>query len=138
MLATATLPYIARDVAVGPHGDLYALIQAQGVVVLAEDKSKPATANVPGRIAVKGGKATIPYTGSGFACPAEVGATAKLKGPGVSGRATTKVAAGKKTPIAMTVHGPAGKTVKATLTIVLKTNGRPTTETKAVVVTFAR
>ncbi len=38
----------------------------------------------------------------------------------------------------MSVHGPAGKTVKATFTIVLKTNGRPTTETKSVQVTFAR
>jgi hypothetical protein len=132
------LPYIARDVAVGPHGDLYALIQAQGVVVLAEDKKKPGTANVPGRIAVKGGKATIPYTGSGFACPDQVTARATLKGPGVSGRATTKVAAGKKTAIAMNVSGPTGRAVKATLTIVLGTNGRPTTEKKTVLVTFAR
>ena len=130
---------LATDIAIGPTGDLFVYdINSKAVIHFAADRKKPGTANVPKAIAVKGGKATVVYTGSGFACPAEVTATAKLKGPGVSGTATTKVAAGKKTPIAMTVHGPAGKTVKATFTIVLKTNGRPTTETKSVQVTFAR
>jgi sugar lactone lactonase YvrE len=139
VLATATLPYIERDVAVGPHGDLYALIQSQGsVVVLAEDKSKPATANVPGRIAVKGGKATIRYGAGGFACPSQVDAKATLKGKGVSGTGSAKIAAGRFTSIPITVRGPAGKTVKATFTIVLKTNGRPTTEKKTVQVSFAK
>lgn len=138
VLATATLPYLARDVAVGPHGDLYALIQSAGVVHLAEDKAKPATANVSARVSVSGGKATIRYGASGFACPAQVDAVATLKGKGVSGKATVKVAAGKFTPIAMSVKGPAGQTVRATFTIVLKTNGRPTTQTKSVQVSFAK
>jgi hypothetical protein len=38
----------------------------------------------------------------------------------------------------MKVNGPAGQTVKTTFTIVLKTNGRPTTETKTVQVSFAK
>ena len=130
---------LSTDVAIGPTGDLFVYdINSKAVIHFAADRKKPGTANMPKAIAVKGGKATIAYTASGFACPAQVTATAKLKGPGVSGRATTKVAAGKKTPIAMTVHGPAGKTVKATFTIVLKTNGRPTTETKAVRVSFVK
>jgi sugar lactone lactonase YvrE len=139
-LATAKSPdLVAIDTAMGPKGDVYVLQNSpKSVIHFVADPKHPATANVPKAIAVKGGKATIRYTASGFVCPAEVTATATLKGKGVSGKATTKVAAGKRTPIVMTVHGPAGKTVKATLTIVLKTNGRPTTETKAVVVTFAR
>ena len=138
-LATATVSdLVAKDTAVGPTGDLYVIQNSPlSVIHFAADRKKPGTANVPKAITVKRGTATIAYTG-GFACPAQVTATASLKGPGVSGRATTKVAAGKKTPIAMTVHGPAGKTVKATFTIKLQTNGRPTTETKSVQVTFAR
>lgn len=139
-LATATTTdLVAKDTAVGPTGDLFVIQNSPlSIVHFAEDKKKPGTANVPKAIAVKGGKATIVYTGTGFACPDQVTATATLKGAGVSGRATTKVAAGKKTPIAMTVHGPAGKTVKATFTIVLKTNGRPTTETKSLAVSFSK
>jgi NHL repeat-containing protein len=139
-LATATAPdLVAKDTAVNSKGDLYVIQNSPlSIIHFAEDKKKPGTANVPKAIAVKGGKATVVYTGSGFACPAQVAAMATLKGSGVSGRSTTKVAAGKKTPIAMTVHGPAGKTVKATFTIVLKTNGRPTTETKTVKVTFGK
>ena len=63
---------------------------------------------------------------------------ATLKGAGVSGKGTAKVAAGKVTSIAMNVKGPAGKTVPATFTIVLKTNGRTTTEKKTVRVSFAK
>jgi hypothetical protein len=48
------------------------------------------------------------------------------------------IAAGKFTPIPMKVSGPAGQTVKATFAIVLKTNGRPTTEKKAVQVSFSK
>ena len=106
------------------------------IVHFAEDKKKPGTANVPGRISVNGGKATIRYGGTGLARPAQVDAVATLKGKGVSGRGTGKVAAGKSTPIAMSVHGRAGKAVKATFTIVLKTNGRQTTERKSVTVSF--
>jgi sugar lactone lactonase YvrE len=130
---------LSTDIAIGPTGDLFVYdIYSKAVIHFAADKKKPGAANVLKAIAVKGGKATIPYTASGFACPDQVTATATLKGSGVSGRTTTKVAAGKKTPIVMTVHGPAGKTVKATFTIVLKTNGRPTTERKSVNVSFSR
>ena len=139
-LATATTTdLVAKDTAVSPKGDLYVIQNSPlSIVHFAEDKKKPGTANVPKAITVKGGKATVLYTASGFACPDQVTATATLKGSGVSGHATTKVAAGKKTPIAMTVRGPSGKTVKATFTIVLKTNGRATTESKSVQVTFGR
>ena len=63
---------------------------------------------------MKGGKATIALRRrSGFALSCPGGRlTATLKGSGVSGRATAKVAAGKSTPIAMSVHGPAGKAVR--------------------------
>ena len=137
-LTKATVPYIANDIGFGPKGDLYATIQNGGVVHLAEEKSKPATANVPGTIAVKGGKASVKYVASGFACPAQVDATFTLKGAGVSGAGKGKVAAGKANTLAMTVHGPAGKTVPATFTIVLKTNGRATTEKRSVKVSFAK
>jgi sugar lactone lactonase YvrE len=139
VLATATFPdLVAKDIAVGPAGDLYAIENTGSIIHFAEDRKKPATANVPGRISVKGGKATIRYGATGFACPAQVTATATLKGKGVSGRGTAKVAAGKFTAIPMTVHGATGQSVKATFTIVLKTNGRPTTETKRVVVSFGK
>ena len=49
-----------------------------------------------------------------------------------------KVAAGKTTVIAIPVSGPAGKTVPATFTIVLKTNGRPTTQVRKVKVSFSK
>jgi hypothetical protein len=62
-----------------------------------------------------------------------VSGVATLSGGGVSGKAVVDVAAGKVTPITMKVKAPAGKT-KVTFKIVLKTNGRPTTETKSVTV----
>ena len=68
----------------------------------------------------------------GVSCPAQVAAVATLKGKGVSGKASVKVAAGKTTTITMPVKAPKGKTTAATFTIVLKTNGRPTTQTKSV------
>lgn len=140
VLATAAIPdLVANDIAVGPTGDVYVLKQSpQEVVHFAEDAKKPATANVPGRIVVSKGKAAVKYVGSGFACPEQVDATFTLKGAGVSGKGTAKVAAGKATTLQMSVNGPVGKTVKATFTIVLKTNGRPTTETKSVQVSFAK
>jgi sugar lactone lactonase YvrE len=140
LLATATSgDLLAEDIAVGPTGDLYVYdISTHSVIRFAEDKSKPATANVPGRIVVAHGKATVRYGATAFACPAKVAAVATLSGKGVSGRAALQVAAGKFTPIAMAVKGPAGKTVPATFTIVLKTNGRSTTEKKSVLVSFGR
>lgn len=124
----------ANDIAVAGNGDLYVTTNDAGIFHFAENKTKPATAAVPGTISVKKGKATIAYRGSGFACPAQVDAVATLKGKGVSGKASVKVAAGKTTAIPMAVHAPVGKSVKATFTIVLGTNGRKTTETKRVTV----
>jgi hypothetical protein len=138
-LATATSEdLVAVDTAMAPKGDLYVAKNASSVVHFVADRKKPATANVPGRIVVHGGKATVRYGAGGFACPAQVDATATLKGKGVSGTGSAKVAAGKFTAIPMTVHGAAGQSLKATFTIVLKTSGRATTETKRVVVSFGK
>ena len=139
VLATAASPdLVAKDIAVSPQGDLYVLENNGSVIRFREDKKKPGTASVPGSITVKGGKAVVKYTASGFACPDEVAAVATLRGPEVSGKASVKVKAGKPNVIAMNVHGRAGTTAKATFTIVLKTNGRPTTERKRVRVSFAK
>lgn len=124
---------IPQDIAVGAKGDVYLLGQGE-VIRFAEDTSKRATANVPGTIAVRAGVAKISYTLSGVACPAEVGATATLTGAGISGKAAgLKLKAGAKNTITMKLSKMASG--KATFTIVLKTNGRPTTETKNVTVT---
>jgi sugar lactone lactonase YvrE len=137
--STTSGDLVATDVAVGPKGDLYVGdINTASVIHFAEDRSKPGTANVPAKIAVKKGKATVRYTATGFACPAQVDASFTLKGAGVSGAGKAKVAVGKANSLAMTVKGPAGKTAKATFTIVLRTNGRPTTEKKSVQVSFAK
>lgn len=132
VLATAAVPdLISNDIAVSPKGDLYVFQQNTGVVHFAENRAKPATASVPGTIAVVKGKANVKFALPGVACPAQVAAVATLKGRGVSGKAAVKVAAGKTTVITMPVKAPKG-TTKATFTIVLKTNGRPTTQTKRV------
>lgn len=139
LLATASVPdLIALGNATGPKGDLYVIHQNAGIVHFAEDKSKPATANVTGRISVHGGKATIRYGATGFACPARADAVATLTGKGVSGKANVQVAAGKFNSIAMNVKAPVGQTVPAVFKIVLKTNGRPTTEKKSVRVSFSK
>jgi DNA-binding beta-propeller fold protein YncE len=123
---------VPEDVAVGAKGDVYLLGQSE-VIRFAEDKAKPGTANVPGAITVAGGTAKIAYTLSGVACPAEVGATATVTGAGISGKvAGLKLKAGAKNTITMKFSKAASG--KATFKIVLKTNGRPTTETKAVTV----
>jgi sugar lactone lactonase YvrE len=123
---------IPEDVAFGPKGDLYLLSQSE-VLRFAEDRSKPATANVPGSITVSGRTAKIAYTLSGVACPAEVGATATVTGAGISGKAAgLKLKAGVRNTITMKFSKAASG--KATFKIVLKTNGRPTTETKSVTV----
>jgi sugar lactone lactonase YvrE len=138
VLTTVSTPggEVPEDIAVGPKGDLYILGQSE-VLRFTEDKAKPGTAIVPGTISVRGGKAAVKYTASSFACPAEVSAVATLSGGGVSGRGTAKIAAGKVSTIPMNVKGPAGSTAKATFKIVLKTNGRATTQTKSVTVRFA-
>ena len=133
LLTTLSTPDIVpEDIAVGPRGDLYVLGQTE-VLRFAEDKSKPATANIPGAITVSGGVAKIAYTLSGVACPSEVGATATLTGAGISGKAAgLKLKAGAKNTITMKLAKAASG--KAMFKIVLKTNGRLTTEQKPVTV----
>ena len=126
---------LSTDMAVGPTGDLYVFdIYMPGLVHFAEDRSKPQAAAVPARIAVSKGVAKVKYALTGVACPAEIDATASLTGKGIAGHASVKVAAGKTTVIEIPVKGPAGKTVPATFTIVLKTNGRQTMQTRNVTV----
>jgi len=133
LLGTVSTPDIVpEDVAVGTKGDLYLLGQSEALR-FAEDRSKPAAANVPARIAVQGKVAKIPYTLSDVACPAEIGATATLTGNGIAGKAAgLKLKAGAKNTITMKMSKAANG--KATFRIVLKTNGRPTTEARSVTV----
>jgi DNA-binding beta-propeller fold protein YncE len=120
---------IAQDVAVGPKGDLYAYDgNRRAIVRFRPDTSKPAAAVVGGNVVVAGGKAKVTYTLSGVACPAQVAATASLSGA-VSGKAAVKVAAGKATTLSIPARGSSGK---AQFRIVLKTNGRPTTQVASV------
>jgi sugar lactone lactonase YvrE len=130
VLGTAATPdLIAQDVAVGPKGDLYAYDSGtHSVVRLAEDRAKPATATVGRRVAVANGVAKVKYTLSGVACPAQVPATASLSGA-VNGKASVRVAAGKSTVLSIPARGSSGK---AQFKIVLKTNGRPTTQVASV------
>jgi hypothetical protein len=93
----------------------------------APDSSKPATASVGG-VKVTNGVAKLKYTLSGVSCPAQVDATASLSGA-VTGKASVKVAAGKSTVLSIPVKGKGGQ---AQFKIVLKTNGRPTTQTATV------
>ena len=75
----------------------------------------------------------MPSLHSPVACPAEVRATATVMGAGISGKAAgLKVKAGAKNTIQMKFSKAAAG--KATFKIVLKTNGRPTTETRSVTV----
>jgi sugar lactone lactonase YvrE len=127
-LATATAPdLIANDIGVGPTGDLYVIHQNTGVIHFAEDRAKPATAAVAG-ISLAGGVAKVKYTLAGVACPAKVSAVARLSGA-VTGKATVSVVAGKSTVLSIPVKGAKGN---ARFTIVLKTNGRPTTQVASV------
>lgn len=130
VLGTAATPdLIAQDVAVGPKGDLYAFDGGtQAIVRLAEDRTKPASAVVGGNVTVANGVAKLKYTLSGVACPAEISGVASLSGA-VKGKASVKVAAGKTTVISIPVKGSKGS---AQFKIVLKTNGRPTTQTAEV------
>jgi len=137
-LATATSgDLIGQDVAVGPTGDLYVFDSGSSSVIhFAEDRSKPATAAVPGvLVATKGGSGyvvKVKYALTGVACPAQIDATASLAGKGIAGKAKVKVAAGKTTVIEIPLKAAAGTSASATFKIVLKTNGRTTTQTRAV------
>jgi sugar lactone lactonase YvrE len=136
LLGTASSPdLIAQDVAVGPRGDVYAYDGGtHSIVHFAEDRSKPATANVPGTLTAAKGVVRIAYTLSGVACPSVVPATATLTGPGISGKAAgLKLKAGARNTISMRLTKAASG--KATFRIVLKTNGRQTAETRAVTLT---
>ena len=83
-----------------------------------------AAGTVAGAVTVSGGVAKVRYTLTGVACPAQVDAVATLGGA-VKGKASLKVPAGKPTVLSIPVKGASGK---ATFKIVLKTNGRPTTQ----------
>ena len=142
LLGTATSgDLVGTDVAVGPTGDLYVWdVYTQGVIHLVEDRSKPAAAPVAGIAVQKKGAgyvARVKYTLAGVACPAQVDATASLAGKGIAGKARVKVGAGKATVIEIplakgALATVAGTTASATFKIVLKTNGRPTTQKSAV------
>ena len=134
VLATASVPdLLARDIAVAPHGDVYVIATGQGILHFAEDRAKPASALVPARLTATKKVVKVTYTLSGVACPDVVDATASLTGNGIAGKAAVKVAAGKATvltiPLTKAASGP------AKFTIVLKTNGRPTTQVAAVSLT---
>ncbi len=123
---------VSTDVAVGPTGDVYVFdINTRSVIHFAEDRSKPALAIIGGAVTAATGVAKVKYTLRGVACPAQLTAVASLSGA-VTGKAAVKVAAGKTTVLSIPVKGKSGK---AQFKIVLKTNGRPTTQTAAVTVT---
>ncbi len=126
LLATATSgDMLANDIAVGPNGDLYLFeVYTKKVIRFSLDRSKPAAAVVPSQITVSKGVAKVKFTLAGVACPAQVSATASLSGA-VRGKAAVKVAAGKTTVLSIRARGASGK---AQFKIVLKTNGRPTTQ----------
>jgi sugar lactone lactonase YvrE len=123
---------IAQDVAVGPKGDLYVYDNAtQSMIRFAEDRSKQQAATVGGVTVAKKGaalQARVKFTLSGVACPAQLSGTASLSGA-VKGKAAVKVPAGRPTTLTIPVRGASGK---ATFRIVLRTNGRPTTQTATV------
>ena len=134
LLGTATSgDMVGLDVVVGPRGDVYVFDQngPASIVRLTEDRSKPAAAPVGGSVTVANGVAKVKYTLGGVACPAQVAATASLSGA-VNGKASVKVAAGKSTVLSIPAKGSSGK---AQFKIVLKTNGRPTTQVATVNVT---
>ena len=130
-LATGPATAPVRDMVVGPKGDVYALLNGAGVARYAENAAQPASAVVAGAVTVSGGVAKVRYTLAGVACPAQVDAVAMLAGS-VKGKASVKVPAGKPTTLSIPAKGSSGK---ATFTIRLKTNGRPTTQTASVSVT---
>lgn len=138
---------IANDVAVGPTGTLYVTNGGRTVMRLTEVR-KPGVAAVPARVAAtktpNGYVARIAYTPTGIACPSELSATAGVLGKGLSGKASgLKLPVGKKTVIEVPLKGTAltagkGRTVPGTISVVLQTNGRTTTETKKVSVAIPK
>lgn len=133
LLGTASSPdLIAQGVALGPRGDVYAYDGGTtSIIHFAEDKSKPATASIPGTLTAARRVVKIAYAVSGVACPSVVPATATLTGSGIAGKASgLKLHAGARNTISMRLTKAASG--RATFRIVLQTNGRPTTETRGV------
>ena len=133
----ASADLIGQDVAVGPTGDLYVFDSGKSSVIhFAEDHAQPQAATIVGApVVTKAGSgyvAKVRYALTGVACPAQIDATASLAGKGIAGKARVKVAAGKTTVIAIPVKGTAGAHAGVTFKIVLKTNGRATTQSRAV------
>ncbi len=131
VLGTATSgDLVAQDVAVGANGDLYAYDSAtRSVVRFVEDRS-PQAATIGGAVAVSKGIAKVKYTLRGVACPTQVSGVATLSGS-VNGKAAVRVPAGASTVLSIPARGKSGT---ARFRIVLKTNGRPTTQVKTVAV----
>lgn len=140
-LATAAYTDLqAQDIAVAKNGDLYVTQLSGPIVHFTPDRSKTATAAIPSRLTVsKGPSVRIAYTLRGVSCPAQVTAKATLTGPGISGTlANVEVLAGKRNVLTMPLVARSLKTApasgKATFKITLRTNGRPTVETRTVTV----
>lgn len=143
LLATATSgDLVATDVAVDPRGTVFAWDgNTQRVFRFVEDRSARAPATVvPGSVRVAideeagGWSAVVGFVADGISCPAELTATATVSGRTLRGRATVTVAAGARSDIAVrlplgALRKAAGTTQRATFTIILRTNGRPTTRT---------
>ncbi len=123
---------IGQDVAVGPKGDLYVYDSgSHSVIRFAEDSRsrRPRTwAASRSRSRARSSWHASSSRSRGVACPAQVSGTASLSGA-VKGKAAVKVPAGRATTLTIPVKGASGK---ATFKIVLKTNGRPTTQTASV------
>jgi len=140
LTTAASTDLIAEDIAIGPTGDLYVNDHGSGIVHFAENRSRPTTAAVPARLTVATGPVVrVRYTLTGIACPSVVGATAALKGTGILGVAQgLKLKAGKTAVIPIRLSRSALKKArpsgKATFKIVLKTNGRQTTQSRVVTV----
>jgi len=141
-LATASYPDLqAQDIAMAKNGDIYVTQLSGPIVHFAENRAKPAAAAIPSRLTVeKGPKVKIMYALRGVSCPAEIGGTATLTGPGISGKVSgLRLATGGKTtaitmPLARGALRNAAASGKATFKIVLQTTGRPTVETRRVTV----
>ena len=150
LLARVPTPYIANDIAVGPTGDLYVKIQNGGIVHYREDRSRPAKAAISGLTVFAvdppgDWRMHMKFNAAGIACgpgddPSVIEATASLRGTSLKAlraSASVQVEAGKTTEIELRLPDAVmqkvmGTTQKAVFTIVLKTNGRPTTQTARV------
>jgi sugar lactone lactonase YvrE len=148
VLGTASVPdLVANDIAVGPTGDLYVVWQDAGIVHFAEDTTTPARALV-GKVVIApvdpplAWVAHVPFTApSGISCPAKLEIELTLRGK--VGGTTFEIAGdgelkpGGRGVIDLPFSVPdgfagLGKTLDATLTAVVHTNGRLTKQTAGV------